>query len=131
MSSGTSPRTAVLGTGGWGTALAVHLARNGHDVALWGRDQQLVAELSARRANPTYLPDVMLPARIQPTGSLRDAAASADHIVIAVPSHGVRTVVRQAAAHIPAGAVIVSATKGLETETLHRMSEVILEETRG
>ena len=60
MSAGRSP-IAILGAGGWGTALAVHLGRTGRRVMLWGRDRALLEEMSARRANPTYLPDVAIP----------------------------------------------------------------------
>jgi glycerol-3-phosphate dehydrogenase (NAD(P)+) len=122
---------AVLGAGGWGTALAVHLARLGHDVRLWGRDAALVAEIGARRANPTYLPDVTLPERVRLVSSLDAALQDTRHVIVAVPSHGLRAVMRAAAGHIPRDAVVVSATKGLETETLRRMSEVIREETSG
>lgn len=122
-------RAAVLGAGGWGTALAVHLGRNGHRVALWGRDPVLLQEIAARRANPTYLPDVTLPPSVHPTAELADALAGAGHVVVAVPSHGLRAVMRAAAAHVPARAILVSATKGLEIETFRRMSEVMVEET--
>jgi glycerol-3-phosphate dehydrogenase (NAD(P)+) len=122
---------AVLGAGGWGTALAVHLARVGHGVALWGRDPELLAEIAARRANPTYLPDVTLPDTARPTPDLDDAVSSAHHVVMAVPSHGLRAVVRRAAPWLPPGAVLVSATKGLEIESLKRMSQVIGDETGG
>lgn len=121
----------MLGAGGWGTALAVHLARMGHDVRLWGRDAALVAEIAARRANPTYLPDIALPERVRPTVALDVALDGVRHVIIAVPSHGLRGVVRDAAPHVPAGAVLTSATKGLETATLLRMSNVIREETNG
>src|ERR1051326_8964014 len=119
----THSRVAVLGAGGWGTALAVHLARAGHRVSLWGRDPALMQEIGARRANPTYLPDITLPSHVAPTGSLDTALADAKHIVIAVPSHGLRAVIAGASPHLHAGAVIVSATKGLEIGTLRRMSE--------
>ena len=54
-------QVAVIGSGSWGTALAVHLARVGHDVTLWGRDASLVAEMRRRQANPIYLPDIVFP----------------------------------------------------------------------
>jgi len=129
MVSGSHPRAAVLGAGSWGTALAIHLGLVGHRVALWGRDRSLIDEMSARRANPTYLPDVTFPTHLQPTTSLSDALAGATRIVVAVPSHGLRDVVRAAAPHLGAGAVLISATKGLEAESLQRMSEVIADET--
>jgi glycerol-3-phosphate dehydrogenase (NAD(P)+) len=124
-------RAAVLGAGSWGSALAIHLSSRGHDVRLWGRDQALVSEMIARRANPTYLSDIPFPASLLPTGSFAEALEGARYVVLAVPSHGLRAVLRGAAPALPAGAVLVSATKGLETETLRRMSEVVAEETRG
>ena len=122
-------RIAVVGAGGWGTALAAHLGSLGHPVSLWGRDPVLMREIAERRANPTYLPDVTLPPPVQPTARLDQTVADSSHIVIAVPSHGLRAVVRAAAPHIPAGAILISATKGLEGGTLHRMSEVLADET--
>jgi glycerol-3-phosphate dehydrogenase (NAD(P)+) len=124
-------QAAVLGAGSWGTALAIHLAGLGHGVTLWGRDPGLIVEMTARRANPTYLPDITFPDRVRPTADLQEALAGAHHVIFAVPSHGLRGVVRAAAAAIPSGAVLVSATKGIEPESLQRMSGVILEETGG
>jgi glycerol-3-phosphate dehydrogenase (NAD(P)+) len=119
---------AVLGAGSWGTALAVHLGRLGHDVRLWGRDPSLVDEMRSRRANATYLPDIGLPDRIVLTDVLGDALRGTDLVVSAIPSHGCRAVMRDAAPHVAQHATIVSATKGLESDTLRRMSEVIAEE---
>src|SRR5262245_12379297 len=119
---------AVLGAGSWGTALAVHLARGGHDVRLWARDPMLARDLDAHRVNAVYLPDVELPESVQATHSLAEALAACDVVVSAVPSHGCRAVMREARSHIRVGATIVSATKGLEAETLARMSEVIADE---
>ena len=118
----------VLGAGSWGTALAVHLGRAGHDVRLWGRDRALVDEMAARRANAVYLPDVPFPARVSVAHGLADALRDADLVVSAIPSHGCRMVMRGAASSLSAHAVIVSATKGLEAGTLLRMSEVIAQE---
>lgn len=129
MSSGAVQNAAVLGAGSWGTALAIHLGSVGHQATLWGRDQSLIDEMAARRANPTYLPDITFPACVRPTASVEDAVAGARHIIVAVPSHGLRGVVRAAAPFIAPDAVLVSATKGLETDSLQRMSEVIQEET--
>lgn len=117
-------RIAVLGAGSWGTALAVHLGHAGHEVRLWGRDPALVAELAAERVNRVYLPDIRLADSVTPTASADDALAGATFVVVAVPSHGVRHVLRAAARAVPQTAVIVSATKGLEVDSLLRMSEV-------
>jgi glycerol-3-phosphate dehydrogenase (NAD(P)+) len=124
-------RIAVIGAGTWGTALAVHFARAGRPLHLWARDQSLVAEMMSGGANIRYLPDVPLPAEIVATASLEAALEDAQFVVVAVPSHGLRAVVRAAAPLIPDGAVIVSAAKGLEADSLRRMSEVIEEETGG
>jgi glycerol-3-phosphate dehydrogenase (NAD(P)+) len=124
-------RAAVLGAGSWGTALAIHLGSAGHDVVLWGRDRELVAKMAEVRANPTYLPDLPFPELLNVSNDLASAIAGAKYVVIAVPSHGLRAVMKQIAPHIPEGAVLVSATKGLEASTLERMSQVMTEETRG
>jgi glycerol-3-phosphate dehydrogenase (NAD(P)+) len=118
----------VLGAGSWGTALAVHLARVGHDVRLWGRDRSLIDDMRERRANAVYLPDVTLPPSISVTHVLDAALVNSEVVVVAIPSHGFRTTMRAAAPHLTRGAVVVSATKGLETETLLRMSEVATHE---
>jgi glycerol-3-phosphate dehydrogenase (NAD(P)+) len=97
-------------------------------VELWARDGALAREIDARRANAVYLPDVSLPDRVQLTHELQRAVADADIVVSAIPSHGCRTVMAGARPFIRPRAVIVSATKGLETETLLRMSEVIHQE---
>ena len=118
----------MLGSGGWGTALAVHLARLGKSVTLWGRDEVLVGEMSACRENRRYLAEVALPPRVEPTASLERALDGARYVVAAVPSHGVREVLRQAAPLVPRQTVIVSAAKGIEEGTLLRMSQVIEQE---
>ena len=121
-------RIAVLGSGGWGTALAVHLARLGKEVTLWGRDRLLVEEITTTRVNTTYLPGIELPDLVFPTTALDVALRDVSCVVAAVPSHGTRDVVRRAKARMPPDAIVVSATKGLEVGTLLRMSEVIEQE---
>ena len=118
----------VLGAGSWGTALAVHLARIGHDVRLWARDRTLVEDIAARRANAVYLPDVTLPDSVSVTADLEWALAATGLVVSAIPSHGCRVVMRAAARSIQHGATVVSATKGLEAGSLLRMTEVIAQE---
>src|SRR5687767_8835934 len=122
---------AVLGSGSWGTALAFHLASAGHDVRLWGRNADLIDEMKARRANAVYLPDVVLPSGVRPTASLEEALQRAEIVLAALPSHGTRAVIRSAAPFISRQALIVSATKGIEQDTLLRVSEVIAQEVRG
>src|SRR4029453_12422895 len=119
----------VLGAGSWGTALAIHLARAGHIVRLWARDAALADQMAATRINPSYLPGIELPADLQPTADMDTALEDAQVVVVAVPSHGVRGVVRMAFSIIPPHCLIVSATKGLEAESHQRMSQVIEDET--
>jgi glycerol-3-phosphate dehydrogenase (NAD(P)+) len=121
-------RVAILGAGSWGTALAVHLGRAGHAVRLWARDPALADQISARRANAIYLEDVTLPESVTVTHALQWALADCELVVSAIPSHGCRAVMRAAARYIEPHATIVSATKGLEPDTLLRMSDVIHDE---
>jgi glycerol-3-phosphate dehydrogenase (NAD(P)+) len=119
---------AILGAGSWGTALSVHLGRVGHDVRLWARDGALVSDMASRRANSVYLPDVMLPDTLTMTPDIDAAVRGAALVVCAVPSHGCRTVLRDAAPHVAREAIVVSATKGLEVDTHLRVSEIIAQE---
>jgi glycerol-3-phosphate dehydrogenase (NAD(P)+) len=122
---------SVLGAGSWGTALAIHLARSGRSVRLWARDGDLVEQMRRTRTNSAYLAGVELPPAVTPESSLSRALAGAAFVVAAVPSHGLRGVMREAAPLISSEAVIVSATKGIEADTLRRMSQVVAEETHG
>jgi glycerol-3-phosphate dehydrogenase (NAD(P)+) len=119
---------AVLGAGGWGTALAIHLGRLGRPVKLWGRDAALVTRMREERTNQAYLPGGSFPPLLTPTASLVEAVEATDCVVVAVPSHGVREMLRRAAPFLQPEATIVSGTKGFELGTLNRMSEVIEQE---
>jgi glycerol-3-phosphate dehydrogenase (NAD(P)+) len=126
-----SERIAVLGAGSWGTALAIHCARAGHDVRLWGRDASLMRAIAETRRNARYLPDAALDRAVLATASLKDALEGAPIAIAAVPSHGMRLVVGEASPFLARGAVLVSATKGLETGSLDRMSRVMAEAAPG
>lgn len=127
-----SQAIAVLGSGSWGTALAIHLARTGHaEVRLWARDPDLVSQMSASRANAVYLPGIPFPSALRPTHDIADAMDNAAVVVAAVPSHGLRAVMRAAAAFLGDEVTIVSAAKGIEEGSMLRMSEVIGAELRG
>jgi len=119
----------VLGAGSWGTALAVHAARKGYPVRLWARSAELARRLAETRENRDYLPGIELPAGLTPTADLRELTAS-DLVLLVVPSHGFRAVLRRLLALWPRERrlVLVSGTKGIETETLARMSQVAFEE---
>lgn len=119
----------VLGAGSFGSALAVHAARDGRPVKLWARRADLVERMREERHNPDYLPEVELPPALVPTANLRDLV-DCDVVIVAVPSHGFRDAVRDLLRLEDATrpAVLVSATKGVEVETQARMSQVIFEE---
>jgi glycerol-3-phosphate dehydrogenase (NAD(P)+) len=125
------PRITILGAGSWGSALAVHLTRIGHDVRLWARSSSLADELIATRQNARYLPGIVFPETVSPTHSLEDALSDTAVVVVAVPSHGVRAVIRDARPLFAPSAIVVSAVKGLEVGSMRRMSEVICEELPG
>jgi glycerol-3-phosphate dehydrogenase (NAD(P)+) len=121
----------ILGAGSWGTALAVHVARSGREVRLWARDATHVDAISRDRVNPRYLSDVSIPESVRPFARIDEALDGVDFVVMAVPTHGVRAVVRAAAPLLTERAILVSAAKGLETQSLMRMSQVLAVETAG
>ena len=113
-------RIQILGAGSFGIALARLLALNGHEVALWGRSPAAQAALRETRRSADYLPDVVLPERVRVVDT---PEPSSDMTAIAVPSHALRSVL--AGMDLAGGGVLVSLTKGIEQETMLRMSEVI------
>jgi glycerol-3-phosphate dehydrogenase (NAD(P)+) len=119
-------RTAVLGAGGWGTALAVLWAKGGNEVVLWGHNPERAARLRQARENVGYLPGVKLPDSIHVTSDLSDCAG-AELIVVVTPSTAVRTTVEQARPFIAREAVLLSCTKGIEHGTGMRMTQIMSE----
>jgi glycerol-3-phosphate dehydrogenase (NAD(P)+) len=118
----------IIGAGSWGTSLAIHLARIGHRVKLWAREPEIVEAMRASRENTTFLPGFRLPEEVVPCDDIPSALEGARVVVVAVPSHGVRGVVRGAAASLEPRVTLVSATKGLEPGSMMRPSEVIAQE---
>ncbi len=122
----------MLGAGSWGTSLAVHFAAHGHDTTLWCRRAELADELRRERRNTRFLSSVDIPPSVGVTSELVDTVTT-DAVLVVVPSHGFREVVRRFLRQMPATGeaqpvTLISATKGVETETLARMSEVTFEE---
>lgn len=118
---------AVLGAGSWGTTLANLLATKGHAVRLWAYEPEVVEAVSRFRENRLFLPGVRLSPSIRATGDAREAVAGADVVVSAPPSHAVRGVIRGLEGVVAPGTLVVSATKGIETDTLALMSAVFAE----
>ena len=124
-------RCAVLGGGTWGTALAAHLVRAGHPTRLWLREADICRSIEAHRVNPVYLPEVALPATLEATLELDRALAAAEAVFVVIPSEYCRGVYRALRGRLAPGTPVISATKGLEVETLRRMSEVASDELPG
>lgn len=119
----------VLGTGSWGTALAAHLAANGHPVTLWGRDAQQIASLNAERINLRYLPGVELPASLSFSASLADAVDQRSAIIVATPCRVFRDMLEQLKPALAPSATLVWACKGIaEQRLLHSIAAEILED---
>lgn len=118
-------RVSILGAGSWGTTLAVVLARAGRRVTLYARDPERVAELGARRENTRYLPGVRIPDGVAITASLREAVGASEHLIVAVPSQGVRALAARLAELVEPRHLVLSATKGIEAESAQRMSEIL------
>jgi glycerol-3-phosphate dehydrogenase (NAD(P)+) len=123
-------RVAVIGAGSWGTTVAA-LAAGNTPTVLWVRRAELAAEINHRHLNPDYLAGYTLPDALCATHEIEEAVGAADVVVMAVPSHGFRSVLREAAPFVRPWVPVVSLTKGLEQETLKRMSEVVNEELPG
>ena len=122
-------KITVLGSGGWGTALALLLTDNGHDVTLWSHSAQRSALLERTRENP-WLPGVPLPEALHLSAAL-DSLRESGAVVMATPSFAVRETARMAAPLLREDAVVVSAAKGVERDTALCMTQVIEEELGG
>jgi glycerol-3-phosphate dehydrogenase (NAD(P)+) len=124
-----SERVAVIGAGNWGTALANLLAKKGHDVLIWSFEPDVALAINHDHQNPRYLRGIALDPGLRATGDLDEAVQGAGWIVSVSPAQFVRKVLLQAAPVMQSGAVIVSASKGIEIATLESMDVVISEAT--
>jgi glycerol-3-phosphate dehydrogenase (NAD(P)+) len=118
-------RTAVIGAGGWGTALAQHLGLKGFPVRLWSHDPEKARQMAELRENRAYLPGIRLVDSISVTPHLAEALEGAELVLEVVPSHAVRAVMGEAAPLLHPGVPIVTCSKGIENETLLTMLEVL------
>src|SRR5882672_8534867 len=123
-------RIAIIGAGAWGTGLAVVLGRRGgHQVQLWAHEKEVRDSISERRSNELFLPGQSIPNCVSPTGGLQEALEEAQIVVSVMPSQHCRQLFDQMRPHLRPSMLFVSETKGLEEETLLRMTEVITEVT--
>lgn len=122
-------RVAVLGSGSWGTALAMQIARGGHETRLWARNPDHVRDMRATGSNERFLPGIEFPEGLSPEPSMATALDWCDEIVVAVPSHAFSEIVRQVANHVRPGRGVSWACKGLEPGSgrfLHSVAGEIL-----
>lgn len=121
-------KITVIGAGSWGTALAMVLADNGHEVRLWSHNERQAEEINQFHTNKKYLPEILLPESIVGYISLSEALIEVDKIILAVPTKAIRDVIRKIRSHIKLPLTIVHVSKGIEPDTLMRISEMIVQE---
>ncbi len=126
MSAKTS--IAVLGAGSWGTALAIHLARAGHAVSLWGNEPAQIDRLRQQRCNQQYLPDIAFPDGLLPVSRLAQALQDAAWVLLAIPSHAIRGFLQQHRALFSADQGLAWASKGLEQGSGKLIHQIVSEE---
>lgn len=125
------PKVAVVGAGSWGTAVARHLAKQGADVALWSRGEEVARAVNGTHRNPRYLPACELPAAVVADTDLGACLAGAESAVFVVPSHALRAMLHAAAPHVGPRTPVAVLTKGIEPGTCRLMTEVALDELGG
>lgn len=118
-------RVAVIGAGSWGTALAQLTARKGVETVLWSYEPEVAEAVNTEHRNPLYLSEVSLDPRLRATTDIQQAVREATTVVSVSPSHVVRDVMGRVAPHLREGTVVVSASKGIEFDTLKTMDEVL------
>ncbi|TLS35931.1 NAD(P)H-dependent glycerol-3-phosphate dehydrogenase [Pseudalkalibacillus caeni] len=121
-------KIAVIGAGSWGTALAIVLADNQHSVKLWARRKEQADEINITHTNKRYLPEIELPETIIATDSLGESLEGAETVLLVTPTKAMRDVLPEIASKLTKPVTIVHASKGIEPDTLKRISEVIKEE---
>ena len=119
-------RISIIGAGNWGTALAITLARKGHPITLWAYEREVVESIRSRHENELYMPGIKIPLDVVATGHPGEAVGGAEIVLFVTPSHVLRALMVRFLPHLKPDMVFVSATKGIDTEPLMRMSEVIL-----
>ncbi len=120
-------KITVIGDGGWGTTLALMLAKQGYKVSLWGPFADYLKILDKKRRNPKFLPGVVIPREISFTADINQAVEGSRLVVLAVPSHFLRQVLEKLRGKDYPGVIFLSAVKGIENDTLLRMSELARE----
>lgn len=121
-------KVGVMGAGSWGTALALVLEKNGHEVTIWSIDKKEVEMLRKKREHVDKLPGIQIPENIQITNTISEAIEGMDMVILAVPSVFTRTTARAMCPYVKEGQLLVNVSKGIEEKTLMTMTEQIEEE---
>ncbi len=121
-------KIAIVGAGSWGTALAIHIGGLNHIVHLWVYEEDVYNDLKSERENKVYLPSFKIPDTVRVFNRLDETVGGCEIVIICIPSKYCRNVIKQLKDFVRFDSFIISATKGIETETFKRMSEVIMEE---
>ncbi len=120
-------KTAVLGFGSWGTALATVVAHRSETVLIWGRNKNLARDINLRHENTRYLPGMPLSSKVEATTDIEEALSGADVVVIGLPTKALESVLQPLGPKIPAGVPVISTSKGICTRTLRFPSRIIKE----
>jgi len=123
-----SENLAIIGAGAWGTALALLLAEKGHTFPLWVYEQDLCETIKTKRENTFFLPGFSLPENIRPTHSLQEAVEGKSAILLVVPTHVMRTTIKNIRPFLQPDCLIINASKGIENETLCTIHQILQEE---
>ena len=121
-------RVSVLGAGAWGTTLSQVLCDAGHEVLIWGRNESVVEEINSSRSNHKFLPGIYLPENLKATNDIGAAFHFGESLVLAIPAQSLRENLRSWKVGFPKERPIISTLKGIESESMSRMTEVIIEE---
>lgn len=120
-------KICILGGGSWGTALSILLAKKGKNVDLWVRNKDQFEDMNNNRINNKYLPEIPLPKNLNLVNDLEEAVKGKDIVILAVSTHGVRYILESIEKYVNTKQVIVNVAKGIENETLFRVSEIVKE----
>jgi glycerol-3-phosphate dehydrogenase (NAD(P)+) len=118
-------KATIIGAGSWGTALAVVLQSNGHDVMIWAREPEIAKNINENHHNPTYLPDLDIPESIRCSTCLIDGLHERDLVVFATPSHTMREVAQRVRPYLSGNEIVVSVSKGIENNSYLTMTQVL------
>lgn len=121
---------AILGDGGWGTSLAILLCQKGFPVTMWGAFDDYIFYLKKKRVNTKFLPGVRIPNTLKLTSNLEDAVKDKKIVILAIPSQYMRSIIKKVKilSYLSSDLIFISVTKGIEVDSLKRMSEVIYDE---